>query len=516
MKLRVSQILFFLSVLSLFITLGARYVLGVWINLLYLPLGFFVLFILISSVLARKQIINFLKTPTTVKGVGFGYILLLSLALFVSINFIAIKVDKSFDFTKNKLFTLSDTSLKILENINSPITFKVFYYGQADNTVYYQMDPILKLYKNNSKKVKIEKINIFNEPKLSTKYLQNSTRKNMGSHLFVQMGEQYSEIESPFQESQISKAIYRLSNPKIHKIYFVQGHYEPELDSDQAHGLSKLSEDLKSWGFIAESLDLNLSQTIPSDASALAIVGPRIAFSTEELKILRDYGRSGGRFFIAIDPGEKHNMQLLTKTMGVQFNNDIVVDSTSKLGQSVVVAQAEAQTNHSLVDSLMGEALALPLVSSMVADRQRSPSIEVLPILKSSESSVTISEATTQKVYDRPSSYIVAFLSQGRIPKLGEQVSTVQNSYKAVIVGDSDFLSNKYAHSFANLSFAQSAFAWLSDQDELLNIPLKVADRKTLYLTEFQRLGIIFGSILFPVFILIVAFILWLNRRKHQ
>lgn len=515
MKLRVSKILFFLSILSLFITLGTRYVLGVWINLLYVPLGFFIFFVFVSAFLARTQIIKFFKTPTTLKGMGFGYILLLSLALFVSANFVAVKMDRSFDFTKNQLFTLSESTLSILNAIETDITFKVFYYGQADSSVYYQMDPILKLYKNNSAYVNVEKINIYNEPQLSTEYLQNSTRKNMGSHLFVQIGDQFSEIQAPYQESEISKAIYRLANPKLYKLYFIHGHYEPELDNSQPHGLKKLSEDLKSWGFIAEPLDLNINPNIPDDAKAIAIVGPRITYSQEELKIIRDYARSGGRLFIAIDPGEKHNLQLLTKTLGVQFNNNIVVDSASKLGQSVVVAQVDPQTNHSIVRSVEGEALALPLASSMVADRKRNASIEVLPLLKSSESSVTISEAVTQKVYDKPSSYYVGFLSQGRIPQLGGDVSSAQKPFKAIILSDSDFLSNKYANSFANLNFAQSAFAWLSDQEDLLNIPKKVVDQKSLYLTEFQRLGIIFGSILFPVAILIVAFILWLNRRKY-
>lgn len=516
MKLRVSQIIFFFSVLSLFITLGARYVLGVWINLLYVPFGFFALFLIISSVLARRQIISFLKTPTTIKGVGFGYIILLSIILFGVFNFIALKNNRNFDFTKNKLFTLSKTSQEILKDINKNIKFKVFYYGQIDNTIYYQIDPLLKLYADHSDYIRIKKINIYDEPQMSTKYLKNSARQNMGPHLIVEVAEQFYEIAPPYQEAQISKALYRLSNPKVHKVYFIEGHYEPELDNNEPHGLKQLYTELKSWGFLAEPLDLNLVEVVPDDSSAIAIVGPRTPYSMDELKKLRNYARSGGRFFIAIDPGEKHNLQLLTKTMGVEFNNDIVVDSSSKLGQSVVVAGAVEQTNHSLVDSIMSESVALPLASSLRADDQRNPSIEVLPVLMSSNTAVTITEAVTQKVYDSPQSYYVGFLAQGQIPKFGEPLSVVENSFKALVIGDSDFLSNKYATSFANLSFAQSAFAWVTDQEQLLNIPMKTAERTSLYLTEFQRLGIIFGSILFPVFILIAAFILWIKRRKYQ
>ncbi len=74
----------------------------------------------------------------------------------------------------------------------------------------------------------------------------------------------------------------------------VRGHGEkdPSLEGDQ--GLSEFKRALEEASFKVETLNLIEKKAVPTDASAVAVIGPSVAFLDEEIKWLRDYAAPAG------------------------------------------------------------------------------------------------------------------------------------------------------------------------------------------------------------------------------
>lgn len=86
---------------------------------------------------------------------------------------------------------------------------------------------------------------------------------------------------------------------------------------------------------------------------------------------------------------------------------------------------------------------------------------------------------------------------------------------RAVIIGDSDFLSNQQLGHGANLQFILNSLNWLTQNEQLLHISPKNAPDLQLELsaTSASALGIFF-LIGMPVLLLSAGAYIWLRRRK--
>src|SRR5690606_24320004 len=103
--------------------------------------------------------------------------------------------------------------------------------------------------------------------------------------------------------------------------------------------LSQLKEALVDSSFTVDDLNLAEKPEIPDDASVIAIVGPTRPLLDMELEKLRAFTGRGGRLLIAADPGQSHNLALLTKTYGIEFKNTYILSQISRqVGKGMATA----------------------------------------------------------------------------------------------------------------------------------------------------------------------------------
>ena len=84
------------------------------------------------------------------------------------------------------------------------------------------------------------------------------------------------------------------------------------------------------------------------------------------------------------------------------------------------------------------------------------------------------------------------------------------------VIGDADFLSNRYLGNGSNLDIGVNLLNWLSHDDQLIAISPRPAPDTRLELSQPQQIAIAgFFLILLPLGLLGSGLRIWLGRRKR-
>lgn len=83
-----------------------------------------------------------------------------------------------------------------------------------------------------------------------------------------------------------------------------------------------------------------------------------------------------------------------------------------------------------------------------------------------------------------------------------------------VVVGDSDFASNSYVNLYGNGDFFLNTASWLLKEETLISIRPRQRKSSPVQLTSVQGSAMfIFGTIVFPLAVVITGSIIWWKRR---
>ena len=85
--------------------------------------------------------------------------------------------------------------------------------------------------------------------------------------------------------------------------------------------------------------------------------------------------------------------------------------------------------------------------------------------------------------------------------------------FKAVIFGDSDFMSDVYFETGFNKDLVLNTFAFLTGLDNLISIRPRVAENTKLILTTANSAFVLIFPVLIPLVLLLSTVVLWFRRR---
>jgi len=176
-------------------------------------------------------------------------------------NYWAYKHPIQADLSVIKINSLSDQTKNILKSLNEPITFKMFARKQ-ESLVWMAL---LEMYRTEKNSITIEKIDIDVRPDLVGDYQISDT-----ATLVVEYsGKRQKVVER--DELNITNALIKISRPGDPVAYFVQGHGEPDINSNEAEGIKLLFLAAKNSAVDIRPLNLLSTQEIPFDAKALIL-----------------------------------------------------------------------------------------------------------------------------------------------------------------------------------------------------------------------------------------------------
>jgi ABC-type uncharacterized transport system involved in gliding motility auxiliary subunit len=509
-----SKILFLISLLLIGATILIKVIIGMWVNLNSILAALAGVSFVLAVASDFRLYRDFFTMRTTKHGLNMGALILLVLTLIVCVNYLANKHNFTWDLTQEKLNSLSDQSVSILKGLKDDVEFKVFFRGPQATEDKQRVRAVLDNYQDYSGRIHVRYINAYVENQLALEYMKDMPERDAQPVLvYLDRGSRRIRVDAPYDEAAITSALIKATREGEAKIYFLQGHGEKTPVGTDDTGLKELAKSLEEGSFKVDTLNLLDKKEIPSDASVLAIVGPVVPYLDTELKWLRDYALKGGKLLIALDPGTKQNLANLTKTLGVQYQNNYVFTQSSMIqggGPATILGRSFDQASDITKSFPSGGVFGVfPLTSEVDPAADKSKNIQVDELVKTDAFSFTVVDPT-KPLTARPElkAVTIAVESHGKLEDKPDA-----KSFSAVIFGDSDFMSNRAIMLGVNRDLILNAIAQLSDQKDLISIRPKIPKGSIVTLTSYQRLTFIILGLSLPVILLILSGVMWFRRR---
>ncbi|MBE8163386.1 MAG: hypothetical protein HAW63_05305 [Bdellovibrionaceae bacterium] len=515
---RLGKVLLIVAGLSVLLLAITRFILGGWLNFMFFPLGIFLVSSTVGFLVDVKFYFEFLTTKTTKNGLNMFSAVLLFFVSLSFVNYLAVQYSTSWDLTQGKINSVSKETVAVLNSLKKPIRFKIFYRGEKDKPSKVEIINQLNMYKQASTNISVESIDAYVDNISAKEYLKDIAQMKTAV-VFAEYLKKKVKIKAPLDEEKITKAIVKLTRNKTSTIYFITGHSERSLSGTGLNGLSNFKLALEDFSFKAKELNLIKSLAIPDDADAIAIIGSRGAFLAQELDLLLGFLKKGGSLFLAIDPGTKHNLALLTKSLGVEFKNNYTMNNRLQVkgrGRAGALGLIFSKTSSITKDFEGQQFMLLDLASELVPAPLREEHLKVKFLVQSAPNSYSVNELSEKAIKEaslKERGIILGVSVEGSILPI-KKAKTKAKKFLGVIFGDSDFLSNKDWGINLNSRVALNSLEFLLKEDSLINIkPKKPKGTKVTLTSSDSKILIVFG-IFIPLLSLILATVLWFRRRN--
>ncbi|HVL69871.1 MAG TPA: Gldg family protein [Vicinamibacterales bacterium] len=451
------------------------------------------------------------------------------LAILVGINYLANRRNKRWDLTAAKQFTLSEQTKKVLQGLDKPVVVRVFDRSENFDRFRQRLDE----YRYVSDRITVEYIDVDRRPALANQYQVQMT----GTVVFEYDGR--TERVTSDGEQELTNGLIKVVQGTQHKVYFVQGHGEKSITGGDRASYSTIVSALQSDNFAHDTLVLAQQKEVPADATVLIVAGPTADFLEPEIEMLRAYMARGGKLFLLLDPPDKPGAPDLTNLIafaaewGINVGTNVVVDASGigqVLGTGPEVPIAAKYNPHPITDRfnlLTAYSLARTVTANPEGANNRfaqnlvetSPSSWAESNIKELMTSGRVARETEQGDLAGPVSLAAAVSAPAEQAPAGAEnpeanAETRKPEARLVVMGDSDFASNRWLGISGNRDLFMNAVNWLAQQENMIAIRPKDPEDRRITLTADQDRRIFWITVLIiPGLILAAGVHTWWRRR---
>ncbi|MEM6253506.1 MAG: Gldg family protein [Cyanobacteria bacterium P01_D01_bin.156] len=502
---------------------------------------------LLSLILGGFGYRSFWQSRSTQAGTNAVVATLSVLMILGAANFLAVEYGPRFDLTEAGLFTLAPETQSVVKNLNQPVNVVVF-----DASLNPNDQQLLDSYGKFSNNFTYEHINPFQEPGIAREFNVSGEGREVhletgDTKLFVQtLGVQ------GVNEQDLTNKLAQLGRERSAVVYFLQGHDEFAIDGSTS-GYAQAAAALEADGFIVETLRFDETATVPDNANAVVIAGPKQAFFEPEVDALEDYLNQGGSVLLMVDPQTEPELEGLLDNWGVTLDERLIVDA-SNTGQLVGLGPAaplvtnygehpiSAEFNNGrsfyplarpvLIDPIEGvEATPLLLSNAQsyaeelsetgelnvnTEDGPEGPfNIGVVLTKDITDSAVEITDSTTEDLSDEDTNEEDSSETSEATDDDTEDADGLQQEARLVIIGNATFATDGLFGQQLNGDVFLNSVTWLSNLDDsILSIRAKEITNRRINMTiSRQILVIVLALVVLPLIGLIGAGVTWFRRR---
>ena len=532
---------------------------GTWdvLSIVLLALGLVLL--LISLIFSGFGYRRFWRSRSTQAGTNAVLATLSVLLILGVVNFIAVQYGPRFDLTEGGLFTLSPESQSVVKNLQQPVKVVVFDAALSSND-----QQLLESYQSFNDELTYEHINPVQEPTVAREF--NISGGGREVHLatddrtiFVQtLGAQ------GLNEQDLTNKLAQLGRDRSATVYFLQGHQEFVIDGSET-GYAQAAAALRADNFTVEPLNLAETATVPDNADAVVIAGPKQAFFEPEVAALETYLDQGGSLLVLVDPQTEPALDPLLEDWGISLDERLIID-TSNSGQIVGLGPAAPLVTtygaHPITADFDNGRSFYPLARPILL--QPADGVEATPLLLSNSQSyaeslsetgelnvdtqntpagpfnigIALTKATDTAPAEDPSSApeeqadspvtnepdaidneatveSPAEAADAEPPEDSPEASTDDPEARLIVIGNATFATDGLFDQQLNGDVFLNSVTWLSNLDDTtLSIrPKDITNRRIVMTVSRQILVIVLALVGFPLVGIAGAGITWFRRR---
>lgn len=449
--------------------------------------------------------------------------------VFVALN------DKQWDLTEQGVHSLSERSATLVRGLKQPL--KVTALDIAGVTDHDRTEALLALYRSQNKGLfSFEFIDAQTNPTQVA-----GLKFKPGNLLLLEYGEGASSVQSRINavdEQSVTNAILKLTRGAAKKLYYVQGHGEPDLGAAREGGMNQFAEALADEHVEVTGLLLAQRGAVPEDAAAVVLVDPKRALMQSERDALIQYAEKGGRLLLFANPEnrESGDVKALAQHFGIEVGDDVVIDEQLRLfagPQMAVQFVAQGVEPHPVTAALTKAEPPVFLFSSSVTapkEKERDPSgkITYTELVKTgptawAEKNLALifeSEAPTaaRDPEDGRAPVAVAVALEKKLDAASDGAPSgekVEKAMRVVVFGDASWVQNGNLPAMGNRDLAMGAVNWLVGEEASVAIGPKGFRGSTQPIAESVFKQLVLVSFLGPELLLLCGLFIWWRRRSN-
>jgi ABC-type uncharacterized transport system involved in gliding motility auxiliary subunit len=443
---------------------------------------------------------------------------LLGIAILGLLAFLSTRYSQRFDWSEQRVNTLTSQSLKLLEGLADELRMTAFFPSGPE---FIGARDLLDRYAYASPRIQLEFADPNQRPDLVAALAVDSESLAAGL-VHLALAEE-SVAVTELSESAITNALVKLSRDEERTIYFLEGHNERPIvgeRADQAKGFGRALQALRNETYRVESLLLAAAGDVPDDADLVVIAGPTRPFPVQEHTALARYLERGGALFVLLDPRSNSDIGADLRRWGVEVGDDVIFDAKLALFGQEASPFAGKYAHHPITGEMRDVVLFHMVRSVDVAEGYSDLQTVVFTGEDSwAERDLEGWTRSGRATFDEgdllgPVGVMVAgSLDSGSD---GASSDDEEGGARLVVVGDSDFASNEYIANYQNRDLFVNAVNWLVDDSEHISLrpPISRASRFRLSADEFMRIQYLSLFVL-PETIAVLGVLAWWLRRKR-
>ncbi len=462
----------------------------------------------------------------------FGYNAVLYTGVFVGLvvvaNIFVIQNNKRWDLTEEGVYSLSEKSVNVVKGLSKPLRLVAIdtsnMMSLAGGANPERTRELLELYTySNPKEVSFEVI----DPRTKPVEVERLGMKQ-GNLLYLEYGEGPQSVISRINtvdEQSVTNAIVKLTKGISKKIYYIEGHGEPDVGTDTESGMRSFVNALEDEHLTVEGLMLPRIGKIPEDAAVVMLAAPKLKLSSAEQEALVAYVNKGGRLIMLANPEDGGNweVQSLAKRFDIEVGNDVILDAESQMffgGPQIFVAMGFSP--HAITAKLSGrQPPVFSFASSVVAPKGEVSGVTYTELLKTGPNSWA--ERDIARLFDKDdgkASFGAEDL-KGPVPiAVAMEKAVVQGSDKepvvsrVVVVGDVTWLRNDSFGAMGNRDLILNMVNWAAGEEGAIAIGPKQMRQSMAVFSQSTIKTILALSFLGPEVMLLLGLFIWWRRQQ--
>jgi ABC-2 type transport system permease protein len=447
-------------------------------------------------------------------------------------NFIVSSLNINFDLTNEQLFSISDTSINVLNELGQKVNIFVLHNETQTTELFEITTRLLNEYQSNSSYINLEFKNPNENPQFISQFISYGQPISNGSiiveselrHRVISVEELYTIETSPSTgqpflrsinvEPQVTNAIIYTTTGRNMKIYEITGNNETPIGVE-------LRGQLEATGYEIEKLSLFAIEEIPYDASLLWIATPRRDWSQQEANIVREYLQNGGKaiFFVDWSVGEFPNFLSVIESYGLEYFGGVIIErSLQNMFPGDPTALIPNILSHQITYTAIqnGHNILMPSPTAIKEREFISDSISIERLLTTSHDAFAKMNVQSQTLE----------IEEGDIEGQFATAFAIKDSYDftgtyetRIVVITSEHILNPGINQLvggSNYDFIINSINWTQGEERDIFIrPKDMSNLEVLTISGREAVQIlIFGVFILPISIFIFGVIIWYRRRK--